>query len=66
MQGDDAIRDMVAASRERSYAGGRDGCCSKAGSYLEQTMATARRDGKDARPTTEDEAKQAWLAGRRG
>ena len=70
MQGEDAIRDMVAASRERSYAGGRDGCCSKAGSYLEQTMKQpAQCDGAAApgeRPATEDEAKRAWLAGRRG
>ena len=70
MQGEDAIRDMVAASRERSYASGRDGCCSKSGSYLEQTMKQPTQCDSTAlpgeRPTTEEEAKRAWLAGRRG
>lgn len=30
----DDIRATIAASRARSYAEGRDGCCSKAGGYL--------------------------------
>ncbi len=31
----DAIRELTAASRERSYAQGRQGCCSKASDYLD-------------------------------
>lgn len=30
----DAIRDVLAASRERSRAQGRNGCCQKASNYL--------------------------------
>ena len=30
----DVIRETLAASRERSYRQGRDGCCSKAADYL--------------------------------
>ena len=35
----DSIREMTRASRERSYAQGRNGCCSKAASYLETTTS---------------------------
>ena len=35
----DSIRELTRASRERSYAQGRDGCCSKAASYLETTAS---------------------------
>jgi hypothetical protein len=31
----DAIRELTASARERSYSQGRDGCCSKTSSYLD-------------------------------
>ena len=46
----DAIRAQLAASRRRSYQQDRKGCCSKAASYLDSTMARcdeATRDQAD-------------------
>ncbi|KAL1495989.1 hypothetical protein AB1Y20_014626 [Prymnesium parvum] len=63
----DAIRELTRAARERSRAQGRDGCCSKAASYLETT--TRRGAGESERsastpalstePTTRSEARRA-------
>ena len=48
---DDVIRAQLAASRLRSYQQDRKGCCSKASSYLDSTMA---RNDEGTRDQAED------------
>ena len=44
---DDAIHAQLAASRLRSYQQDRKGCCSKASSYLDSTMARCDEATRD-------------------
>ena len=44
---DDAIHAQLAAARLRSYAQDRKGCCSKASSYLDSTMARCDEATRD-------------------
>lgn len=60
----DAIREQLAASRARSYAQDRQGCCAKAASYLDATRAMGAASPAQELSQRDDEAdaKAAWLA----